>query len=100
MGGSFFCDAQPLLSPDDILGCGPRPGDEAHEAARVHHPAWRRSGNMAARSARAADPEDAYTRFSESQYAAISNGHFFRCITGAGLDRGTKHIDRAALRGE
>jgi|SRR5208337_3757608 len=22
MGGSFFCDAQPLLSPDDMLGCG------------------------------------------------------------------------------
>src|SRR5258707_1105423 len=29
--------------PTDMLGCGPRPGDEAHEAARVHHPSRRRS---------------------------------------------------------
>jgi hypothetical protein len=55
MGGSFFCDAQPLLSPDDMLGCGPRPGDEAHEAARVHHPSRRRSSHLAARGVGAAD---------------------------------------------
>src|SRR5258708_39090685 len=47
MGGSFFCDAQPLLSPDDMLGCGPRPGDEAHEAAGGYRPARRRSSRLA-----------------------------------------------------
>jgi hypothetical protein len=49
----FFCDAQPLLSPDDMLACGPRPGDEAHETARVHHPS-RRRGSVAAHCACAA----------------------------------------------
>jgi hypothetical protein len=62
MGGSFFCDAQPLLSADDMLGCAPRPGDEAHEAARVHHPSRRRSSHLAAHGARAAGRADAAHR--------------------------------------
>src|SRR6202011_5870622 len=59
----FSAMHNPLLSPDDMLGCGPRPGDEAHEAARVHHPSRRRSSHLAAHGARAAAGEAADHRF-------------------------------------
>src|SRR6202040_112471 len=71
MGGSFFCDAQPLLSPDDMLGCGPRPWDEAHAATRVHHASRRHDGRVAARGARAAG--DAGDRVSQRQVARRYN---------------------------
>jgi hypothetical protein len=99
IGGSFFCDAQPLLSPDDMLGCGPRLGDEAHEAARVHHPSRRRSGGLAARCAGAATRAHAANwrphefRSRRSRRACPDRGASARSH-GAGLARGpTLQID-------
>src|SRR5271169_5794981 len=48
-----------LLSPNDMLRCGPRPEDKVHEAARVHHACWRRGGCVAAGRARAAGGQTA-----------------------------------------
>src|SRR6516165_8612635 len=49
----MFLRCQPLLSPNDMLECGPRHGGQSHEATALHH-ASRQCGGVAARGARAA----------------------------------------------
>jgi hypothetical protein len=41
LSGSFFCMHNPSFARR-YARCGPRPREEAHEAARVHHPSRRR----------------------------------------------------------
>src|SRR5262245_66580606 len=58
MGSPTCCDAQRAISYHAVVGCNPGV-EAAHETARVHNPARRRGGCMAARDARAAAGETA-----------------------------------------
>jgi hypothetical protein len=52
-----------MLSPNDMVGCGPRGEREVHEAMGVHHAARRHVRRVAARGARtAAQPDAAHWR--------------------------------------